>query len=106
MNTLSETQRVAKSADSDDKEDGKDKELVDNSIRIKDNKCIIKEEQWTIPRKMVKQIMVMRKKKKKIVAQNHFKGFEEDSDDEENCQLNDIVTKMEEMKDSYIHLLF
>ena len=45
MNILSEIQRVAKSADSDDKEDGKDKELVDNIIRIKDNECKIKEEQ-------------------------------------------------------------
>ena len=48
----------------------------------------------------------MRKKKKKIVVQNNFEGFEEDSDDEEDCQPNNIVTKMEETKDSYNHLLF
>ena len=86
MNILLEIiQMVAKSADSDDKEDGKNNELVDNSIRIKDNECAIKEEQWKILRKTVKQTTVIRKKKKKIVVQNRFQGFEEDSDDEEDC---------------------
>ena len=50
MNILLEIiQIVVKSVDSDNKKDRKNNELVDNSIRFKDNKCTTKEEQWTIP---------------------------------------------------------
>ena len=42
--------------------------------------------------------------KKKIVVQNYFQGFEEDSDNKEDCQP--IVTKIEEMKNSYNYILF
>ena len=47
-----------------------------------------------------------KKKKEKMVVQNCFHGFDEDSDDEEDCQSNSIVIKMEEIKDNYKHLLF
>ena len=46
MNILSATvQIVAKSADFDDEEDRKNNELVDDSIRLKDNEYTTKEEQ-------------------------------------------------------------
>ena len=106
MNISSEiVQIVAKSADSDNEEDRKSNKMVDNSVRLQNKEYTTKEEQWIIPRKIVKQTTVIKKKKEKTVVHNRFHGFN-DSDNEEDCQSNSIVVKTKEKKDSYKYLLF